>query len=843
MSGPTNDDDKKDPSLEEPLEALSNGLSDDHIGDNAQTNEQIKDALNPLNFVGNMNPQDLKDDSAQNNHGYSSGDAAKAAVQQYNDALSGAGEGRVAGTIFSQTEHKKEEEERHKRHADGLSNGNNGILQGLSDALDDLENIANDSDNKLDDLTDEITLTIYELEEQQNKIRSLLDDQQKELAELQNGTSLLLQGEDPDSDMGRAQIALKEAEIRNTESRSNLVSTTLENTKTELQDTQDAQAEAKEKIADLKEQLKTADSSEIKGLNSQLTVAEESLQKATDKIDDLGEREKLNQTIMDLSQEAQAASTSCGIDPSVEMEKAMNIDASTAMIDKLSLATSDGKLSQSEISDLKDSFDKAGISDKAQESFINAYASSGGKVGTGELDDQGNEIVLEGNQASDYLMGQLDVAIAEKEASIAANQATVSQANEVLASSSERDLELANASVDTVNNMSRVVDVIKDGNNEVYVDRGQNGAEDSYYYLNDDGTKNNYDPNNPEDAAKISQFEAESNPPQFSPAPPPLTSSFNAIQGLQTLSSPAIASSSPFLSSNLQSTPANAKRFANEDAGGSTYQATAEKDIASDAVIADKSKLDDLEQIKEKVANNEMSKQEAEIAIANVQGQNTTDSAAAGGDNWNGTDGIALTTSEEMQDGLQKVYAQVEGGSITQENLDNALGADASPELRAKIEQSLENDGYEIVKPDEPNADNGVEADATNNLTASYPVVGIGPFEVPQIQTQQPQADPNGVYPSGNYSSFADNEFNDTNPSFAKGYEPTYAVPTNNGTENIPQAGETFALAQTNQLNQATDPSPQDNDTAAEIIRMQREAELRMAEMGPANQGGAGGIT
>jgi len=378
--------------------------------------------------------------------------------------------------------------------------------------------------------------------------------------------------------------------------------------------------------------------------------------------------------------------------------------------------------------------------------------------------------------------------------------------------------------------MSRSIDVIKDGDNEVYVDRGQNGAEDTYYYLNDDGTKNSYDPSNPEDAAKIARFEAESNPPQFSPVPQ-LTSSFNAIQGLQPMSSPILAS-------NLQSTPVNAKRFANEDAGGSTYQATAEKDLASDAIIADKSELDDLQQIKEKVANNEMSQQEAEIAIANVQGQSSTDSTASGGDNWSGQDGLALETSEDMQIGLEKVYAQVEGGTITQDNIDSALGADASPELRAKIEQSLENDGYKIINPDEPNADNNVEENVSNNLTASYPVVGIGPFEVPQIQTQQPQTDPNGVYPSGNYSSFADNEFNDTNPSFAKGYEPTYAEPTNNGTENIPQAGETFALAQ---LNQTTTPPAQDNDTAAEIIRMQREAELRIAEMGPTNQGGGAG--
>ncbi len=828
--------------IDTPDEAIMAGLSHDEIGSNAKTNEQINDALNPKNFSGTMNPQDLKDDNASNQRGYSSGDNAAAAIKQYNDALSGAGEGRIAGTIFEHSQHvKKEEEEKNKRHA-YISLGINDNYEQLKNALDDLADKLNESSEALDDATSSATLTIYELEEQRNEINSLLRRQQQELEELRNGTSTLLQGEDPESEMGRAQIALKEAEIRNTESRLRLVDATIERASRQIQEAQDFKDQTIKEIEDLRSQLEEArqDGNEeaISELQTKISAAETTIRDLDTQIDNLRESSRLNLAIRDLSMEAKAESGTCGADSSVEMEKVAQINASTALLEKLNAMTSDGKLSQSELEDLKASFESAGISNAAQQSFINAYVETGGAVSSGKSGGNSEEIYLKGDEAKAAFMAKLDLAIAETKADIAANQDTIKQADEVLASSSERDLELANASVDTANNMSRVIDVIRDGDREIYVDRGENGEADTYYYLNDDGTKNKYDPSNPEDAAKIARFEAESNPPQFSRVSP-LTSSFNAALGIQT------AASSPILASSLQVTPIIAKRFANEDISSNAYEATAQRDLASDALVGDTSRLENLKQIKEKVSSGEMSVPEDQNAVISGQAQGTTDSASASSDGWSGQDGMELKTSEEMQIALQDVYQKIENGNISREDLDQVLGADASPELKQQIEAALERDGIEIQEPDSPKStsDVGISARSdVNSVVVSHPLIGIGPFEVPAIQPPQVSSPDNGILPATEYTSFADSmEFAKTNPKYVKGYEPTYVGTINNGTENVPAAGENFALAQTIQTKQSA-PSVQSNVGAEDIIRMQREAEIRMAEnnTGPANNQGGG---
>ena len=209
-------------------------------------------------------------------------------------------------------------------------------------------------------------------------------------------------------------------------------------------------------------------------------------------------------------------------------------------------------------------------------------------------------------------------------------------------------------------------------------------------------------------------------------------------------------------------------------------------------------------------------------------------------------DAPALKTSDEMQLTLQDVYKKVDGTSgsdlITREDLDQALGPDASPEFRAQVEAALERDGVQIQEPDDSdivvNTDlSEVDLASTNIYLAAFPFLGIGPFQYEPIQTPLFQPDPNGIYPASNYESFADSlDFASTNPS--SGPEPSYLDPINNGTSNVPSAGETFGLAMTNQLNTQS----QGGVSAEEALRLQREEELRMATNNPANQGGGGGM-
>ncbi|MGN7438650.1 MAG: hypothetical protein ACTHOO_08410 [Alcanivorax sp.] len=226
---------------------------------------------------------------------------------------------------------------------------------------------------------------------------------------------------------------------------------------------------------------------------------------------------------------------------------------------------------------------------------------------------------------------------------------------------------------------------------------------------------------------------------------------------------------------------------------------------------------------------------------ATEQGIDATAVAASsedGAGDWDGTESMQLKTSEEYQNAIVDVYRQIESGSINRADLDQALGADVSPELRQQIEAALERDGVQIEEPeneiasDLDNTNDDVQLASSAQVTASFPFLGIGPFQVDQIPSPQAQPDPNGIYPSMKYESFADSmEFASTNPT--NGPEPTYLDPVNNGTKDTPSAGDTFAMALTNQSGApatagSTIQPPQ--LSAEDAIRLQREEELRMAE-------------
>ncbi len=895
MSNPTNKgiggDNEKEEKIsfkdEDVKEAVTAGLSPDDIGVNAKAGE-LSNPANPINNARTPSPQDIKDVNDASRYTSASGNDQEAAIKQYNDALSGAGDGRIAGTMFEHTAKSKREADSHKHYVHDILAASGNIFANLENTLDDLENTLNEADKALDDVSQDVTLTIYELEEQQNDIQALLDEQRQELEELRNGTSLLLQGESPDSEMGKAQIALKEAEIENTESRLRLVETTLELTQTQLKETQEAQTQARIRIEEIKAQIEAAkaggenNTSDIEKLELELSEAKAVLQQSTNKIEALQTRTELNRSIIELSQEAKAVSETCGVNASVEIEKAHDINANTALINKLTDATADGKLSKEEIDELKANFDSARISEAAQQSFIKAYVDSGGSVGV--LDENNNEVFLEGDEASAALAAQLNIEIAETEKNIAEIEAKiadkssdithkqsdiidakkqVSRADNILEKSSERSIQLADAIVDQELNQSLNIGVIKDFNgNEVYINRGISSADDTFYYIDKEtGEEIPYD--SQKDALQIANFKALASGPQMSPI-----TDTNSVGGLTSAFNLTRTQSTGLLANiGLQSsTPSTPQRFANETVDLLTYRAMAEKDIASDQIKADeevieqiktdisalmsqgeiqKESLEKLQLIKDQVESGNMSKEDAEIAIDFITAErdsSATSTTTQKDGEWNGQDGMALKTSVEMQLALQDVYQKIENKNISREDLDQALGADASPELKQQIEAALERDGVEIKEPDEPDNGNNTDISTNNDLTVSYPLVGIGPFKVNEIKPPQVQPASNGVLPAVEYKSFADNEFNNTNPEYTAGHEPTYVAQTNNGTDNVPAAGETFALAQANQLNNNT-PSSQGGPSADDIIRLQREAELRLAEnsMNPANQGGGAG--
>lgn len=169
-------------------------------------------------------------------------------------------------------------------------------------------------------------------------------------------------------------------------------------------------------------------------------------------------------------------------------------------------------------------------------------------------------------------------------------------------------------------------------------------------------------------------------------------------------------------------------------------------------------------------------------------GEDVTSAGTSEAGDWNVADSMALNTTEAEQSVRQDLYDQVENGTITRDRIEDALGPDASPELRERIEASLQDNGIQILEPEnqlgqpDPQAQS-TEADYTepsNNM-----VFNVMPGIVsPSQQIREPSYDLNnfGISPATSYTSFADSpEFASTNPTFALGAEPSYLAPVNNG--------------------------------------------------------------
>lgn len=171
---------------------------------------------------------------------------------------------------------------------------------------------------------------------------------------------------------------------------------------------------------------------------------------------------------------------------------------------------------------------------------------------------------------------------------------------------------------------------------------------------------------------------------------------------------------------------------------------------------------------------------------------------------WEGTEAPAPEADINEIELVDKIKNLSENSSISQEEFDAIIG-DASPELREKIENVLANDGIEITPPendqvannnvtpaaDEPSvAGNEPTPEQSPTLTVSYPAIGAT-AQVQVINAPKAEIPTNGVTPAIEYTSFADSpEFAATNDP--KNPDATYAVPTNNHTNNVVDASDSF---------------------------------------------------
>ncbi len=705
-----------------------------------------------------------------------------------------------------------------------------------------------------------------------------------------------------DTAMLDAQIALKQAELDNANSRLNLIDSTVDRTRVQLQETQQNYLEANQKLQDLEAQRNTTTGDALTQLNADIEATEQQLQTYKDSVQELSVRANMAQAISELTIRIEGKSQTCGIDANAELHKANVINARTAITEALNVATSDGKMTQSEFNQINTLFDQAQVSQASREAFVRAFTNSGGLLGSGELDADGKEIFLSSEETTAQLMREMAKVEAEIEqtssqldgvnaeiARLEAEQARIdaelvtaqAAANEEASQTVEVEADAAGAVAESLkySSMSEYVlsnyyygpagnaegtallDAAKDPDRILTDSSGRAVFMDTetqqLYTLKMDGDEIAKDTNGVQIKEAVSHedtvdlynkmFENKLLPRNFVP-----DGDGFKVAGFT------------FLETEVAFEPSEHDGFLGTIGAAMTgkmdqqgllnnIEASVNAQKAEEAVaVAERAALEGQSGAQSvDVARLQGEKADIATSLAALQQRKLNLQAQGASGNTDDT-APALRTTNEMQLGLQDVYQKVDRtsgtGIITRADLDQALGANASPELREQIEAALERDGIEIQEPDAPDndvANNVLSNDlddtmrdlqlAANKIMAAFPFLGIGPFQVEPIQTNTFQPDPNNIYPGGTaYQSFADNEFELTH---APG-DASYKEPINNGTSSVPAAGETFSLAMTNRLNT----QGQGGVSAEEALRLEREAELLMAANNPANQGGGGGM-
>lgn len=723
--------------------------------------------------------------------------------------------------------------------------------------------------------------------------------------ELPEGSNIFLIGTD-DAEMLDAQIVLKQAELDNANSRLDLINDTINNTGDQLQQTQQNYQDAHQKLQQLEAQRSTLTGDDLTALNAQIKATEEDIETYKESVQELSDRANMAQAISEVAIRIEGKSQNCGINADAELHKAAVITARTAITNELNAATSDGKMTTEEFDKINALFDKAQVSQASREAFVRAFTNTGGVLGSGQLDADGNETFLSQEETVARLMREM----AQVEAEIEQTSSELDGVNAEIARLLERqaniDSELEDAQKIADNESSETVEVEADAAGAIAASMEYSSMSeyvlDNYYYgpmgdktgmslaeaandpdkilkdssgnavfmdtetqqlytlkMDGDEVAKDADGNqikqavSHEDTVDLynKMFENKLLPRNFVPD----GDGFEAF-GIKVFESEVAFEPSQYDAFVGTSYAALTGEMGQEglmnNIRASVDAQKAEQAIA-DAKVADLkdesgSQSADVTRLQGEKADVARALAALEQRRLNLQAQGASGN---GRDSNDGSSAPALKTSGEMQLALQDVHLKVDksAGVITRADLDQALGADASPELRAQIEASLERDQIKIEEPDAPEndvANNVVSSDldnsmrdlqvsANNAILAAFPFLGIGPFQVEPIQTNTFQPDPNNIYPGGTaYQSFADNEFELTHASG----DASYKEPINNGTSSVPSAGETFSLAMTNQMNT----QGQGGVSAEEALRLEREAELLMAANNPANQGGGGGM-
>ncbi len=736
---------------DDPEPAVMAGLSSDEIGLSARSTGELNDASKIKPSNSQPSSQDLKEEQDAVDHVYAGGMETNAAREQYNDAMSGAGDGRVSGTIFDNIEQQnmKAEEERKKELARaaasyGALDSWDGFFQRYDAVYKDMEVAEKDWERA----RREVDEAIESMDEDINKLNEQIDHLKP------NGEAARLKQERGEelSPTEELQLAQYETAIA---ARDSLV----EEKALMVESLAEIRSDMREKRALLREfRAKEARGEE---LTEDDVAAMEQLR---------GEMHGLRNDIKNIQTRAETAQTSyvavgTMFDQSSQRLKdegkpeytQSELLAQQEFIRDMAAARKDGALDEAEIRAMADTMGRTGLAQKDPETFAQftqGVASQLDQTGLGVriTNEDGTTSTVYGDSAkeelariSEKIKAEYDAlkndadALNDNIAGIeternelqAARQISLDKVYEssnivtkALTTGTEEERDNARIAKETVgDNMSILPQVIEDANgNTVFKDYDNDR---SYYYMNDNNERVYYEANDPqidnfenwEDGQLYSSAAKMSVAPQSSP-----------VEGLFSSSS---AMSSIAMKPNGEEI-VRPRAFGNNMANYGVYLAEYERkselvnaeQIASqisdlNTQIAElesikglgEEKMEEIGDIIAQVESGQIDAAQAQerleaiknspevLALQNAADKNGDSVQDSSADEWSATESMTLEASDSYLSLSGKIKDQIEGSSINRNTLDEILSG-ASDVDREQALAYLERQNISIEDPE-----------------------------------------------------------------------------------------------------------------------------------------------
>ncbi len=365
--------------------AVMVGLSADEIGLSAK---QDTPKQTPYG-IQNPSAQDLKNTQDEEQSIFTaSPKSAQLAEEQINKGRQGAAHGHIAGVMGATQETVRLEEEKKKERtmalnlaAIAMSAEMQAAYAQLDKDLSEMEDNVQDISVDFEALAQETNEVIAEMQVQREAAAADLARYEQELIELQNGTSSIYTGDDPE--MIAAQIALKQAEIDNARSRVELIDNTINETQAKLAETQKTIADSVVELNKLRQQEQEAKLSgdpegKLEEIRRQMANAESTIKSAEIKVDEFRQNAEITKAISTLAADLEDKSQSCGINAEVELEKAARINAKTELINTLSDKAADGEVTHADMKEISARMTEAGVDETTRANFIASVYTAGG---------------------------------------------------------------------------------------------------------------------------------------------------------------------------------------------------------------------------------------------------------------------------------------------------------------------------------------------------------------------------------------------------------------------------------------------------------------------------------